>query len=142
MEDFMVAYPLVPGMSRLLSSSCSSPRAFVPRFLQTTPHGDALALLLSFASTELDRGLSPPSIETCPAHTLAISRAASRRRCMALLGFFTFLRCLIWLGKECVSIWHQIVFKLREEFFESIRCRESASEFRPGAQPLQVVRNS
>jgi len=69
MEDFVVACPLVPGLSRLVSGSCSSPRAFVPRFLQTPPHGDALALPLSFASTWLDRGLSPPSVETCPAHT-------------------------------------------------------------------------
>src|SRR5712691_3193134 len=65
--------PLVPGPSRLLSGSCSSPHAFVPRFLQTPPRGDALALPLSFASTWLDRGLSPPSIETCPAHTLPVT---------------------------------------------------------------------
>ena len=65
----MVACPLVPGLSRLVSGSYSSPRAFVSRFLQTPPHGDALALPLSFASTWLDRGLSPPSVETCPAHT-------------------------------------------------------------------------
>src|SRR5712691_10353104 len=73
MEDLVVACPLVPGLSRLVSSSCSSPHAFVPRFLQTPPHGDALARRLSFASTRLDRGLSPPSIETCPAHTLPVT---------------------------------------------------------------------
>src|SRR5918996_4158979 len=77
MEDFVVACPLVPGLSRLVSGSYSSPRAFVPRCLQTPPRGDALALPLSFASTWLDRGLSPPSIETCPAHTLALSRRLS-----------------------------------------------------------------
>src|SRR5215510_15694824 len=80
MEDLVVACPLVPGMSRLVSSSCSSPRAFVPRFLQTPPHGDALALPLSFASTSLDRGLSPPSIETCPAHTLPSHRLPPKPR--------------------------------------------------------------
>src|SRR5262245_20426658 len=73
MEDLVVACPLVPGLSRLVSGSYSSPRAFVPRFLQTPPRGDALALPLSFASTWLDRGLSPPSIETCPAHTPPIT---------------------------------------------------------------------
>src|SRR5215510_3063262 len=73
MEDFVVACPLVLGLSRLVSGSYSSPRAFVPRFLQTPPRGDALALRLSFASTSLDRGLSPPSIETCPAHTLPVT---------------------------------------------------------------------
>lgn len=30
--------------SRLLSGFCSSARTFAPRFLQTSPHGDALAL--------------------------------------------------------------------------------------------------
>src|SRR2546425_2702129 len=78
MEDLVVACPLVPGLSRLVSGSCSSPRAFVSRFLQTPPHGDALALPLSFASTWLDRGLSPPSIETCPAHTPKLSRRDNR----------------------------------------------------------------
>ena len=70
MGDLVVACPLVPGLSRLVSRACSSPRAFVSRFLQTPPHGDALALPLSFASTSLDRGLSPPSSMTCTAHTL------------------------------------------------------------------------
>src|SRR5712691_13339545 len=79
MEDLVVACPLVPGLSRLVSGSCSSPHAFVPRFLQTPPRGDALALPLSFASTELDRGLSPPSIETCPAHTPANHRLPPNR---------------------------------------------------------------
>jgi hypothetical protein len=69
----VVACPLVPELSRLVSGSCSSPRAFVPRFLQTVPRGPALALPLSFASAWLDRGLSPPSIETCPAHTHSIT---------------------------------------------------------------------
>src|SRR5262249_44616893 len=79
MEDLVVACPLVPGLSRLVSGSYSSPRAFVPRFLRTPPRGDALALPLSFASTWLDRGLSPPSIETCPAHTAPLTCPARAR---------------------------------------------------------------
>ena len=51
MEDFTVTCPLVPGVPHLVSGSCSSPRTFAPRFLQTPPHGDALALPLSFGST-------------------------------------------------------------------------------------------
>ena len=51
MEDFTVACPLVPTVPHLISGSCPSPRTFVPRFLQTPPRGDALALLLSFGST-------------------------------------------------------------------------------------------
>ena len=51
MEDFTVACPLVPTVPHLLSGSCPSPRTFVPRVLQTPPHGDALALPLSFGST-------------------------------------------------------------------------------------------
>ena len=35
----------------LVSGSCPSPRTLVPRFLQTPPHGDALAFPLSFGST-------------------------------------------------------------------------------------------
>ena len=51
MEDFTVACPLVPTVPHLISGSCPSLRTFVPRFLQTPPHGDALALPLSFGST-------------------------------------------------------------------------------------------
>jgi hypothetical protein len=51
MEDFVVACPLVPNVPHLLAGSCPSPRTFVPRGLQTPPHGDALALPLSFGST-------------------------------------------------------------------------------------------
>jgi hypothetical protein len=51
MEDFAVACPLVPTVPHLISGSYPSPRTFVPRFLQTPPRGDALALPLSFGST-------------------------------------------------------------------------------------------
>jgi hypothetical protein len=41
--DFVVGCPFVPR-SRLYPVLCSSARAFAPRFLQTPPHDDALAL--------------------------------------------------------------------------------------------------
>lgn len=41
--DFAIRCPLV-RRSRLLSGSCPSARAFAPRFFQTPPRGDALAL--------------------------------------------------------------------------------------------------
>jgi hypothetical protein len=51
MEDFVVTCPRVPAVPHLLSGSYPSPRTFVPRVLQTPPHGDALALPLAFGST-------------------------------------------------------------------------------------------
>ena len=65
--DFVVDRPLV-RRSRLISGSCSSVHAFAPRFLQTPPRDDALALRYPFTSTWLERGLSPPSCRSCPAH--------------------------------------------------------------------------
>ena len=56
MEDFAVSCPLVPTVPHLVSGSCPSPRTFVPRCLQTPPHGDALARPLSFGSTEIWTG--------------------------------------------------------------------------------------
>ena len=53
----------------LLSGSCPSARAFAPRFFQTSPHGDALALRYDFTSIRLSKGLSPSSCRTCSAHT-------------------------------------------------------------------------
>jgi hypothetical protein len=50
MEDFVVMCPLVPGVPHLGSGSCTSPRIFGLGFLQTPPHDDALALLLTFGS--------------------------------------------------------------------------------------------
>jgi len=68
--DFVVDRPLV-RRSRLISGSCSSVHAFAPRFLQTPPRDDALALRYPFTSTRLGRGLSPPSCRPCPAHDLS-----------------------------------------------------------------------
>jgi hypothetical protein len=84
-EDVAVPCPLVPGKPRLRSGSWTSPRAFVPRGLQTPPGGDALALPWSFGSTSLDRGLAPPSTKTCPAHTARPEPRGSPRRLHALV---------------------------------------------------------
>ena len=52
MEDFVVTCPLVPGVPHLRSGSCTSSRTFGLGFLQTPPHGGALALLLTSGSAE------------------------------------------------------------------------------------------
>jgi hypothetical protein len=77
MEGFAVACQLAPTVPHLVSGSCPSPRTFVPRFLQTPPRGDALAVHLSFGLPGLDRGLTPPSVKTCPAHTTQAERHAA-----------------------------------------------------------------
>src|SRR5712691_4322376 len=69
MEDLVVACPLVPSVPHLVSGSCSSPRTFVPRFLQTPPHGDALALRLSFGSTHTWTGDFHPRVLRHARHT-------------------------------------------------------------------------
>ena len=71
--DFAVTCPLV-RRSRLRSGSCPSARAFAPRFFQTPPRGDALALRYPFASIRLGRGLSPPNCRSCSAHKAGPSR--------------------------------------------------------------------
>mgnify|MGYP003565081590 CR=1 FL=1 len=65
----MVTCPLVPSVPHLISGSCSSPRAFGLGFLQTQPHGYALALLLTFGPTNTWCGdLHPTSSVPCLAH--------------------------------------------------------------------------
>jgi hypothetical protein len=49
---FAIIGPLA-RRSRLRSGSCTLARAFAPRFLQTPPHGDALALRYHFTSIRL-----------------------------------------------------------------------------------------
>ena len=94
--DFAVDRPLV-RRSRLVSGSCSSVHAFAPRFLQTPPHDDALALRYPFTSTRLGRGLSPPSCRSCPAHYLSrlrrsmIGSARDRSRTRRQRGIQRFL---------------------------------------------------
>ena len=79
MEDFTVACPLVPTVPHLVSGSCSSPRTFVPRFLQTPPRGDALALPLSFGSTYTWTGDFHPRALQHARHTRAGSAAGEAR---------------------------------------------------------------
>jgi hypothetical protein len=71
----MVTCPLVPSAPHLRSGSCTSPRTFGLGFLQTPPHDDALALLLTLGSANTwyeDFHLA--SSVPCPAHTLELNR--------------------------------------------------------------------
>jgi hypothetical protein len=77
-EDLGVACPLVPNVPHLISGSCSSPRTCAPRFLQTPPHGDALALRLSFGSTFTWTGDSHPLAVRHARHTRERSLATAR----------------------------------------------------------------
>ena len=66
----MVTCPLVPDVPHLRSGSCTSPRSFELGFLQTPPRDDALALLLTFGSTNTWYGdFHPTSSAPCLAHT-------------------------------------------------------------------------
>src|SRR5512138_1812155 len=79
MESFAVTCPLAPDAPHLRSGSCTSPRAFGLSFLQTSPHDDALALLLAFGSAiTWQEDLHLSSSVPCPAHTLAITRVRPR----------------------------------------------------------------
>ncbi len=60
--------PARPEPPRLVSGSCSSARGFAPRFLQTPPRGDALALRLCSLRPAHTERLSPPSHAPCWAH--------------------------------------------------------------------------
>ena len=74
MEDFVVTCPLVPSVPHLRSGSCTSPRIFGLGFLQTPPHDDALALLLTLGSANTwyeDFHLT--SYVPCLAHTPRLS---------------------------------------------------------------------
>ena len=74
MEDFAVTCPLVPGVPHLGSGSCASPRAFGLGFLQTPPHGDALALLLAFGSARTWReDFHLARSVSCLAHTFKLT---------------------------------------------------------------------
>jgi hypothetical protein len=98
--DFVVACPLVPGVSCLLAGACASPRVCVPRVLQPSPRDEALALPFSFGLPCLERGLAPPSTKTCPAHTARHEPRGSPRR---LHGFDTYGGPL--LGRPSWDCW-------------------------------------
>src|SRR5262245_25723411 len=81
MEGFMVTCPLAPSVPHLISSSCSSPRAFGLGFLQTPPRDDALALFLAFGSANTWRkDFHLTSSVPCPAHTPGLSCCQKRER--------------------------------------------------------------
>src|SRR3972149_11737269 len=87
MEGFVVTCPLAPDVPHLVSSFCSSPRAFGLGFLQTPPHDDALALLLAFGSANTWRGdFHPTSSVPCPAHTPRMRSAPWRVCSIRLMG--------------------------------------------------------
>jgi hypothetical protein len=76
MEDFAVTCPLVPDAPRLISGFCSSPRSFGFSFLQTLPHGNALAVLLAFGSAKTWLpDFHRHSYVPCPAHTFKLRGA-------------------------------------------------------------------
>src|SRR5215207_7692265 len=84
MEGFAVTCPHAPDASRLISGFCSSPRSFGLGFLQTPPHGDALALLLAFGSANTwQEDFHLFSSVPCLAHTGCNSAAPAKghRRC-------------------------------------------------------------
>jgi hypothetical protein len=49
-QHFVVEGPLVPAAAGLISASCSSARAFAPRFFQTRPRGRGPCASLPFTS--------------------------------------------------------------------------------------------
>ena len=66
--DFAVRGPLVQLVTASLSGFCSSGHGLALRFLQTLPHGNALAVCLYFTSIRLYRELSSPDGQSCLAH--------------------------------------------------------------------------
>src|SRR5262249_6933494 len=70
----------------LVSGFCSSGRGFAPRFLQTPPRGDALALRSHFTSIRLCRGLAPPGCRTCSAHGKPAGRPEARKVSTSLVA--------------------------------------------------------
>src|SRR4030042_2853416 len=75
MEGFLVTCPLAPNVPHLISGFCSSPRTFGLGFLQTPPHDDALALLLTLGSANTwCKVFHLASYVPCLAHTLELRR--------------------------------------------------------------------
>src|SRR5690606_27990784 len=69
----------------LLSGSCPSAHAFAPRFLQTPPHDDALALHFPSPPSGWNGDLHPANCQTCPAHTKT-ARRTDRRAVMVFVA--------------------------------------------------------
>src|SRR5690348_9758233 len=69
-----------PATVGLISGSCSSARAFAPRFFQAPPRGECyftLALRYDFTSIWLSKGLSPSSCRACSAHNKKWARSGA-----------------------------------------------------------------
>jgi hypothetical protein len=106
----VVACPLAPSVPHLLSSSCSSPRAFGLGFLQTPPRDDALALFLAFGSAHTWRkDFHLTSSVPCPAHTSEFRRRRLAVACNEKLACFSDTR-----GAQALS-----------SFLRSLRMRQS-----------------
>src|SRR5207244_7322517 len=60
--DFAVSCPLVRH-SRLRFGSCTSARVFAPRFLQTPPRGDALAVRYPSPPSGWEKDFHPQAVE-------------------------------------------------------------------------------
>ena len=90
MEDFVVTCPLVPDVPHLRSGSCTSPCIFGLGFLQTPPHDDALALLLTFGSANTwCEDLHLTSYVPCLAHTPGVTgRMVLALRCTLMFATY------------------------------------------------------
>ena len=74
------SFGLLAQMCMPLCASCSSGREFAFRFLQTIPHGIALAVPLVVPVTKAHRGLSPPSYRALPGAPIKAGRGRKRLR--------------------------------------------------------------
>jgi hypothetical protein len=92
MEGFAVACQLAPTVPHLVSGSCPLLRTFVPRFLQTPPRGDALALPLSFGlRTHGQETFTPKHDSMHGTRAQAWSRRGKPRGSMRGLGISKYL---------------------------------------------------
>ena len=104
--------PLVPTVPHLLSGSCSSPHTFVPRGLQTPPHGGALALPWSFGSPHPWTGDSHPQAlrhagDTRPGMSRALRRVGSMPMMLIEAPSSAYPRGMLRLGK---STFHRVLW--------------------------------
>ena len=88
MAGVAVACPLAPtGPHRRIGCVSRRPARVFHAVFRPTPHGDALALPWFFRlHAHLDRGLAPPRMTACTAHTQSMSRALQRVGSMPLFG--------------------------------------------------------
>lgn len=78
-----------PNVPHLRSGSCTSPRVFGLGFLQTSPHDDALALLLAFgAANTWHEDFHLASSVPCSAHTARLQPPRNEVGWKPLFGLF------------------------------------------------------